>query len=161
MVKQNTWLAPFIRSKLPHLTCRKNTDNSIPRIRAELVQGLNGINNIISLSARPSLATWFNYRTLAIDRYQIFRSSGTLSSSMCTSLCRWFKSATDKSVSTGNKTIKRTCIDSWRNRRTLNMVIRDVGDEDIIIIGYTFSTQNVSGVTFDNRKGVHALCLRA
>lgn len=32
------------------------------------------------------------------------------------------------------------------------MVISDVGDEDIIIIGYTFSTQNVSGVTFDNRR---------
>jgi hypothetical protein len=40
------------------------------------------------------------------------------------------------------------------------MVIRDVGDDDIIIIGYTFSTQNASGVTYDNRKSAHALCLR-
>lgn len=40
------------------------------------------------------------------------------------------------------------------------MVIRDVGDEDIMIIGYMFSAQNVTR-DLDGQKGGHALCLRA
>jgi hypothetical protein len=40
-------------------------------------------------------------------------------------------------------------MDSWRNRRTLYMVIRDVGDEDIIIIGYMFSAWGVSGIVME------------
>lgn len=37
-------------------------------------------------------------------------------------------------------------MDSWRNRRTLYMVMRDVGDEDIMMIGYIFSACGVSGI---------------
>jgi hypothetical protein len=36
------------------------------------------------------------------------------------------------------------------------MVIRDVGDEDIIIIGYMFSAQNVTGqILTDGKAGTH------
>jgi hypothetical protein len=34
------------------------------------------------------------------------------------------------------------------------MVIRDVGDEDIMIIGYMFSVQNVRGNSLMGRKAV-------
>jgi hypothetical protein len=40
------------------------------------------------------------------------------------------------------------------------MVIRDVGDEDIMIIGYMFSAQSVR-TDLDERESGHALCLRA
>ena len=40
------------------------------------------------------------------------------------------------------------------------MVIRDVGDEDIMIIGYMFSAQNVTG-NLEGQESGHALCLRA
>ena len=41
------------------------------------------------------------------------------------------------------------------------MVIRDVGDEDIMIIGYMFSAQIVNRVDLDERESGDALCLRA
>jgi len=41
------------------------------------------------------------------------------------------------------------------------MVIRDVGDEDIMIMGYMFSAQNLSGTIFVEQGSEHALCLRA
>lgn len=40
------------------------------------------------------------------------------------------------------------------------MVIRDVGDEDIMIIGYMFSAQIVTR-DIDGQESGHALCLRA
>lgn len=52
-------------------------------------------------------------------------------------------------------------MDSWRKRRTLYMVIRDVGDEDIMMMGYMFSAQNLSGTNVVERVSEHALCLRA
>lgn len=52
-----------------------------------------------------------------------------------------------------------TYMDSWRKRRTLYMVMRDVGDDDIMIIGYIFSAWGVNNeVTWKNSD---ALCLRA
>jgi hypothetical protein len=39
------------------------------------------------------------------------------------------------------------------------MVISDVGEEDIMIIGYMFSEQNVTGD--HGQESGHALCLRA
>lgn len=46
----------------------------------------------------------------------------------------------------GNIAGKGTYIDSWRKRRTLYIVMRDVGDDDIMIIGYMFSACGVSGI---------------
>lgn len=49
-------------------------------------------------------------------------------------------------VASNNIAGKRTYMDSWRKRRTLYIVMRDVGDDDIIIIGYMFSACGVSGI---------------
>jgi len=40
------------------------------------------------------------------------------------------------------------------------MVISDVGDEDIMMMGYMFSIEYLRH-DLDEREGIHALCLRA
>jgi len=85
-MEQNAWLTPFIRPELPDLARCKNADNTIPGIRAELVESLNRVDDIISLGACPCLATWFDGCTFAIDRYEVLCPGGTLGGSARTCL---------------------------------------------------------------------------
>lgn len=77
-MEQNARFAPFIRPELPHLARREDAHDPVPRVRAELVQGFDGIDDVIPLRACTCLAAWLDRGALAIDRYEVFCFGGTL-----------------------------------------------------------------------------------
>jgi len=106
-MEQDARLAPFIRAELPHLACRKDTDNTVPGVCAELVESLDRINDIIPLSAGTCLSTWLYRGAFAVDRYEVLCPSGTLCSSTRTGLGRWLESETRS---------RQLLIRTWRER---------------------------------------------
>ena len=146
VMEQNARLAPFVRPKLPHLARREDTYDPVPRIRAKLIQGFNRIDDVIPLRARPCLAAWLYRGALAIYGYEVFCFCRTLGGQTRACFSRWLETIVVRSAGSRQYAGKGTYIDSWRKRRTLYIVMRDVGDDDIMIIGYIFSACGVSGI---------------
>ena len=132
---------PFIRTELPRLASRHHANNTFPSVSTKFTKfrkGLDTIDDEILHLSYCLLSTPIDGCTFSVNWDKIFRVHITLGSSSGASILRRFESDSfDKlqSLTINDRRSKMTYIASSRNCLTLCIVIRTVGDEDIMMIG--------------------------
>lgn len=153
MVEERPWLAPFVWLELPCLACCQDAHHPVPCIVAEFCKRLDAVDDEVAILSLSFLPRWVDVSAFTIDSDDVLRPCDALGgrSSLC--ICRRVET-----VSKGLKFVSffsflcvrveegidmkisanfffATDLDSWKNRLTLYIVIRDVGEEEMMMIG--------------------------
>jgi hypothetical protein len=139
MMKKLRWLIPLVWLKLPCLAGRHYADDTIPRICAKFGQCFCIVHDEIACLTFYFLSTRIDCNALAINGNHIFRPRVPFARCPGLGLLRLFEpfhvSLLDRP--TCDQQPRRTYVASCKKRLTLCIVIKAVGDDDIMMIGST------------------------